>query len=357
MKSKSFALVFSVAWALFAVGVGAEETHGHHEEPAGDKATQAANFIFHHVSDDEEFEFEFPGLEIAPIHIAHWFAPLLIERTPGACALEVPASMGPFPSLGKFLNGCWDFRPTKAILMMWLAMGLLAIVLFLGRRRDQNGVPKGLFSHVIESLVLFVRDEIAIPNIGTQDGPKYVPYLATCFFFILAINYLGLIPGFFTGTAVLGVTAALALITFVMTQIAGIRSAGFLGYFGHLFGDVPLIMKPLMFVVEFIGLFTKPFALTVRLFANMVAGHMVIFFLLSLIFVMHISAAVLSVPMAVGIYLLELFVSLLQAYVFTLLTAIFIGQSVALGHHGHEGHPPDHSGGDAAHEDGHAPAH
>ena len=156
------------------------------------------------------------------------------------------------------------------------------------------------------------------------------------------INYLGVIPGFFTATGVLGVTIALSIVTFVMTQIAGIRSAGVVGFFAHLFGDVPVWMKPLMFLVEFLGLFTKPFALLVRLFANMLAGHMVLFFILSLIFVVNIGAAVVSVPLATGLYLLELFVALLQAYIFTLLTALFIGQSVALGHH-HGAHGDDHA--------------
>jgi F-type H+-transporting ATPase subunit a len=151
----------------------------------------------------------------------------------------------------------------------------------------------------------------------------------------------------FTGTGVLGVTIALAVITFVLTQIAGIRSAGPVGYVTHLFGDVPVWMKPVMFVVEFIGLFTKPFALLIRLFANMLAGHMVIFFLLSLIFVWHVGAAALSVPMTVAIYMLELFVAILQAYIFTLLSALFIGQGVALGHH----HlVDDHGGNEVAHK-------
>ncbi len=354
-------------WVLAAVALTVTasafaEEHGHagHEETNGapvNKATEASEFIFHHVSDDTEFEFEFPFGHAPAIHLDQIFAPLLYERSAGACEKAVPASMNAFPSIGKFINGCWDFRPTKAVLMMWLAMILLAAVLMLGRKRDQNGVAKGLVSNVVESLVLFVRDDIAVPNIGEKEGPRYTPYLATVFFFILAINYLGLFPGFFTGTATLGVTIALALITFVVTQAAGIRAAGFGGYFSHLFGDVPLWLKPLMFVVEVIGLFTKPFALLVRLFANMLAGHMVIFFLLSLIFVWHVASAALSVPLAAAIYLLELFVAVLQAYVFTLLTALFIGQSVAMGHHGHEGHSIDHSGGDAKHEDGHAPAH
>jgi F-type H+-transporting ATPase subunit a len=339
------------ASACLAIGCNALASGGGHD-PHDDgkpvnKAQETADFILHHVADDTEFEFELPFVHLPAFHFSNLFgaAPgqgLWLEKTPGACSLPDEAAFAPFPSLGKFINGCWDLRPTKAILMMWLAMGLLAVVLFFGRARDANGVPKGLFAHVVESLVLFVRDEIAIKNIGPEEGPKYTPYLATCFFFIMFINYLGLIPGFFTGTGVITVTTALALITFVVTQIAGIRSAGPVGFVMHLFGDVPTWMKPLMFVVEFIGLFTKPFALLVRLFANMLAGHMVLFFLLSLIFVWTVGAAILSVPMAAAIYVLELFVAILQAYIFTLLSALFIGQSVALGHHHHDGHGEGH---------------
>jgi F-type H+-transporting ATPase subunit a len=319
-----------------------EHGAGEHGAPK-DKATETSNFILHHVADDEEFEFEIPFVHLPPIHIAAMFGKepgqgLYIERTPGACSQHLDKSQEAFASLFKFINGCWDLRPTKAVFSMWIATGLLALLLFLGRSRDQNGVPKGLFANIIEALLLFVRDEIAVANIGKVEGPKYTPYLATVFFFVMTINYLGLIPGFFTATGVLGVTIAMAVLTFIMTQIAGIRSAGVVGFFAHLFGDVPTWMKPLMFVVEFLGLFTKPFALLVRLFANMLAGHMVLFFILSLIFVVHLAAAVVSVPLATGLYLLELFVAILQAYIFTLLTALFIGQGVALGHHHHDDH-------------------
>jgi F-type H+-transporting ATPase subunit a len=332
------ALVLAMSAVPAFASAGGE--HGDEHGAPKDKAGESSEFILHHVADDTEFEFELPFVHLPPIHISELFGKepgqgLYIERTPGACAMPVDASQKSFESLFKFINGCWDLRPTKAVLSMWIAMGLLALVLFLGRSRDQNGVPKGLFSNIVESLVLFVRDEIAVANIGKEEGPRYTPYLVTVFFFVASMNYLGLIPGFFTATGVLGVTIALSVVTFIMTQVAGIRSAGIVGFFAHLFGDVPVWMKPLMFLVEFLGLFTKPFALLVRLFANMLAGHMVLFFILSLIFVVHIGASIVSVPLATGLYLLELFVALLQAYIFTLLTALFIGQGVALGHHHH----------------------
>jgi F-type H+-transporting ATPase subunit a len=337
-------VVTATALAVALPAFANEHDDGH--EVPKDKASEASDFILHHVADDTEFEFELPFVHLPAIHIAELFGKepgqgLYLEREPGACSKPIEKSQEAFGGIFKFANGCWDLRPTKAVLSMWLAMGLLGLLLFFGRSRDANGVPKGLFANIVEALLLFVRDEIAVANIGKDEGPKYTPYLATVFFFVMTINYLGLIPGFFTATGVLGVTIALSIVTFVMTQVAGIRSAGVVGFFAHLFGDVPVWMKPLMFLGEFLGLFTKPFALLVRLFANMLAGHMVLFFILSLIFVVNIGAAMVSVPLATGLYLLELFVALLQAYIFTLLTALFIGQSVALGHHHHgDDHAP-----------------
>ena len=325
--------------ALFAVPAFANEEHDEHAEPSGpvDKKKETAEFILHHVADDTEFELEipFPPYHLPAIHIAEAFSFLKFERTLGACSGHAPAGFESFPSLGLFLNGCWDLRPTKAILMMWLACGILFALLFLGRKRDQNGVPKGLMAHLIEVLALFVRDEIAVPNLGKEEGKRYTPYLTSLFFFILAMNWLALIPGFFAATGVVTVTTALAIFTFFLIQIAGIRAAGLGGYLKHLTGGVPAFLWPIMIPVEIIGLFTKPFALLVRLFANMLGGHMVVFFLLSLIFVWTIGAAAVALPLTVAIFCLEIFVGILQAYLFTLLTSLFIGQGVAMGHHAH----------------------
>jgi len=325
--------------ALFAVPAFA--SHEEHGEPGPgevvDKKKETAEFILHHVADDTEFEMEipFPPYHLPAIHIAEAFSFLKYESVPGACDGHAPAGFESFPSLGLFLHGCYDLRPTKAILMMWIACGLLFLVLFLGRSRDQNGVPKGLLAHVVEVFALFVRDEIATPNLGKDESKRYTPYLTSLFFFILAINWLGLIPGMFTATGVVTVTTALAVITFLFTQIAGIRAAGLGGYLAHLTGGVPVFLWPIMIPVEVLGLFTKPFALLVRLFANMLGGHMVVFFLLSLIFVWTVGAAAVALPLTIAIFLLEIFVGLLQAYLFTLLTSLFIGQGVAMGHHAH----------------------
>jgi F-type H+-transporting ATPase subunit a len=222
---------------------------------------------------------------------------------------------------------------TKHVINMWIAAGILLIVVGLGARKRAL-IPKGGYN-LLESLVMFVRDEISVKNIG-HHADLYTPYLCSAFFFILFMNISGLLPipawrgfpGISTATGNLSVTVVLALFTFVFTQVAGMRAQGVVGYWTHLVpGGVPKALWPLMFVIEFFGLFTKPFALTVRLFANMVAGHIVIFFLIALTLFISVYVAPVSVAFALGIFLLELFVALVQAYVFTILSALFIGMT------------------------------
>jgi len=351
--------VLSVLVCLFAVNLWASEPAEHapagQHAPAGEHAPAATEHsqdtptvIIHHVSDslDYEFEIPWPGVEHNPtLHLGEIFAPLVFEKTPGACAIEVPASFSAAPGLGAwFVNGCYDLRPTKSIFMMWIAAALLLLLVFRFAHRDATKlVPTGTGANIIEVLVLFVRDEIAVKNIGKEEAPRYTSFLTTIFFFILTMNWLGLIPNLGSATGNLAVTAALALCTFTLTQVASIRSAGIGGYLKHLTGGTPMWLWPIMIPVEILGLFTKPFALTVRLFANMLAGHMVLFFLLGLIFMLHPALAVVSVPMATAIYFLEIFVGLVQAYIFTLLSALFIGMGVAMGHHGHDAaHAEEH---------------
>lgn len=222
---------------------------------------------------------------------------------------------------------------TKHVINMWLAAGVLLIVVGLGARKRAM-VPRGGYN-LLETFVMFVRDEISVKNIG-HHANLYTSYLCSAFFFILFMNVMGLLPipriggfpGISTATGNLSVTLVLALFTFVLTQIAGMRAQGVFGYWAHLVpSGVPRALWPLMFVIEFFGLFTKPFALTVRLFANMVAGHIVIFFLIALTLFISVYAAPVSVGFALGIFLLELFVALVQAYVFTILSALFIGMT------------------------------
>ena len=227
-----------------------------------------------------------------------------------------------------------DVSITKHVINMWIAAGILLLLLAAAVRRRAM-VPKGGYN-LVETFVLFVRDEIAAKNIG-HHAELYTPYLCSAFFFILFMNLAGLLPipaiagkfpGISTATGNLGVTVVLALFTFVITQIAGMRAQGAIGYWAHLVpAGVPKWLFPIMVPVEVLGLFTKPFALTVRLFANMVAGHIVIFFLIALTVLISPLIAPVSVAFALGIYLLELFVALVQAYVFTMLSAVFIGMT------------------------------
>jgi F-type H+-transporting ATPase subunit a len=344
--------------SLFAgVALAAEESAAAADHPKED----VAGFIMHHVSDSREYEFEIPlSHEGVIIHLPQIFIPL----SEGACTLPAAehgeAAEGHGEAHPGLLQGCLDLSITKHTIMMWLAAALLIGSILIWSNRDKSKlVPRGTGANLFEMLVLFVRDELAIKNIGKEEGPRYVPYLLTAFFFILFMNMLGLFPWMATATGNIAVTLSLALCTFILTQAASIRAAGIGGYFAHLTGGVAWWLWPIMIPVEILGLFTKPFALTMRLFANMLAGHIVIFFLLGLIFMMN-SAAVglVAVPFAMGIYFLELFVAFVQAYVFTMLSALFIGMGVAMGHHGdhaHE-HGEGHHEGAKSHDHGRAHA-
>jgi F-type H+-transporting ATPase subunit a len=214
---------------------------------------------------------------------------------------------------------------TKHIWMMWIASALLIIFMNIAARQ-KGPVPRGL-RNFVEPILLFIRDEVARPNLHDA-ADKYLPYLWSLFFFILFCNVLGLVPGGATATGNLSVTAALAVMSFFAIHAAGIRQNGFVHYVQSIVPPVPWWLWPLLLVVEIVGLMAKPFALAVRLWANMSAGHIVILVLLGFIFLFKNFAIVgVSVAGAAAIYLLELFVALLQAYVFTFLTAVFMGMA------------------------------
>jgi len=205
------------------------------------------------------------------------------------------------------------------------------LILFLGAAKAyrSNGVPKGLASF-IEPLVVFMRDEVARPNIGEKRYAAFVPYLCTLFFFIWINNMLGLIPfipGGANTTGNIAVTLVLAAFTLILVLV---NSNG--AYWKHIFWmpGVPVPVRLLLAPIELIGVFTKPFALMIRLFANMTAGHIVILSLISLIFIFETEfMAIASVPLTLFIFVIKVLVALLQAYIFALLTALFIGQAVA----------------------------
>lgn len=222
-----------------------------------------------------------------------------------------------------------DISITKNVFFMWLvAIILIAIFYFVSKSYKKTLIPKGV-ANFFEIVVLFVRDEIVKPTIG-QGYERFLPYLLTLFFFILFANLFGLIPYSATVTSNIAVTAALAGVSFIATQFGGIQKHGFWGYFkGLVPTGMPIAILPLIVVVEIIGLFTKPFSLCIRLFANMIAGHVVILSLLGLIFILETAfVSPVSIGFALFIYLLELLVALIQAYIFTMLTALYIGMAV-----------------------------
>ena len=190
----------------------------------------------------------------------------------------------------------------------------------------------------MEAIILYLRNEIYMPVLGGHGGEKFVPFCLTLFFFILWCNLFGLMPWGSTPTGNVAVTLTLALITFVVVEIAGMRALG-KGYIGTIIywpADQPFIMKalmtPIMTPVEIVGKFTKPFALTVRLFANMISGHVIILALIGLIFRFGFKVFIAPLAMALFIMLLEILVDFIQAFIFSLLAAVFIGQ-IRAAHH------------------------
>jgi len=232
-------------------------------------------------------------------------------------------------------NYAIDMSPTKHVVMLFVAALLCLLVLVPAARAHARhthaiGRPKG-FAAGIEAMVLYIRQEVAIPNLG-HHGEKYAPFILTLFFFILFANMLGLLPYMSTPTGNISVTLMLAMVTFVVVEIAGMRALGrkYVSTIIYWNKELPLYMRiPLALImspIEFIGKLTKPFALTIRLFANMTAGHIVVLALIGLIFFFHNVISGAPFIMAVLIMMLELFVALLQAFIFALLAAVFIGQ-------------------------------
>ncbi|MBS1271293.1 MAG: ATP synthase subunit a [Candidatus Marinimicrobia bacterium] len=224
-----------------------------------------------------------------------------------------------------------DVSISLHVVMMWISAALVFLLFTRMAKAIHKGdslVPTGSFA-LLEMMVLFVRDEIAYATMGEKVGRRMTPLLLTFFFFILFCNLLGLIPFMSTATGNINVTAALAFITFLVIQFQGMRENGVVGYWKSLVpSGVPIFLVPIMVPVEILGLFTKPFALCMRLFANMIAGHVVILSLIMLIFTFGtIFIAPVSIGFAIFIYLLEILVAFIQAYIFTMLSALFIGMA------------------------------
>ena len=373
-RFKSFTVaVFSVFFVLFSGSLMAQEGH-HAGEPTQNKDSahgekkeklNVGEVIFEHVLDGHEFHFF--GVSV-PLPV------LVYSKEKGFKAFMSSAfhhgehphegymiltkhnieSMGLDPK--KFKNEeiyavgadgkpdtsvyVFDFSLTRNVVQMILALTLFVVIMLRIAKRYKSGVgvtsaPKGSQS-LIEPVITFVRDEVAKPNLGHK-YEKYLPYLLTVFFFILINNIFGLIPGSANVTGNIAFTAVLGLISFVVILFSSNSH-----YWGHIFNPpgVPLGVKFILVPVEFLSVFIKPFALIIRLFANMVAGHIIIICLISLIFIFGQlnpvagwGASPLSIGFTVFIYLIEVLVAFLQAFIFTMLTAVFVGQAFEGEHH------------------------
>lgn len=222
----------------------------------------------------------------------------------------------------------YDLSITKNVAAMLLsAVLLVGIVLAAARRysRAPAATPRGFWA-LLELFISFVKDDIAIPNIGRQQYARFLPYLLTVFFFIWLNNLLGLLPGAANVTGNISITCVLAAFTFLITNLNGNKH-----YWGHIFSTpgVPRWLSPIMIPVELLGLLTKPFSLMIRLFANITAGHIILLSIVGLIFTLQSSwVGAISVPFGAFMFLLKLLVAFLQAYIFTLLSAIYFGAAV-----------------------------
>lgn len=333
-------------------GEGHGDAHGDaHQEGHGDAAHADENdpiaAIMHHISDANEFHIW--GHTSLPL-------PVIIRKADGTWSTGISSQYhtekdGLILSHGRIVDatshtteGLLDLSITKNVFMMLMSLIILTLVFFSVKsayqKRGVNSAPKGLQSF-LEPIITFIIDDVAKPNLG-KHYEKFIPYLLSAFFFILINNLLGLVP-FFPGSANLtgniAVTLTMAVLTFLVTNFSGNKN-----YWVHVFA-MPGVPKPLLLLLtplEIVGLLTKPFALMMRLFANITAGHIIILSLVSLIFILGengksmggaIGGTAVAVPFVLFMNALELLVAFLQAYIFTLLSAIFIGMAIEEHHH------------------------
>ena len=274
-------------------------------------AEDLQSFIIGHIVDGKEWH-------LMPFKWAHFHFP------EGASILTLP------DWLPGFVKREVNLSPTLHLAMFALA-SILLIFLFVFMYRKKSKVPPTGLTNLLEIFVIFVRDQISKAYLGEKDGNKFAPIFLTFFFFIIMLNYIGLIPGMSTATANLSVTAGLASVTLLLMLLGGFIYHGPIGFFKLFMPQVPALALIILFPIELLGLIIKPFALTVRLFANMFAGHIVILSLLGLI----ITFGWFGLPalfLALFIYILELLVAFIQAYVFTMLSAMFVGSMLHPSH-------------------------
>lgn len=360
------AAVFSLSVLFFSnIAIAQHETGAEITEKGSaakhEEKIDAARLIMDHVMDNHEFHFaEFGGHPVSiplPIilyspqrgfdafmssnfqhgHAAHHGYKMVNDKV-----VAVNESGQADESIKVY-----DFSLTRNVVQMFLAVILLLLLMLsVAKKYRKNGTTKAPsgFQNAIEPVITFVRDEVGKPNLGHK-YEKYMPYLLTVFFFILINNLIGLIPGSANVTGNISFTLVLAFISMVVILFS---TNGH--FWGHIFWPpgVPFFVKVILIPVELAGVFIKPMALMIRLFANMIAGHIVIICFISLIFIfgaMNKVAGVgfspLSLAFTIFIYFIEILVAFIQAFIFTNLTAVFIGQAFETGHVEHNEHPHD----------------
>jgi F-type H+-transporting ATPase subunit a len=357
-RFKSFTVaVFSIFLLVFSGQAFAKDGEGDHTDKK--KKFNAAEVIFGHVLNGHEFHFFGASIPLPVIlyspergftsfmsskfehgHHDHQGYRLLTDESIAEMGLD-PKKFGadqivPVNAAGQYDPAVkvFDLSLTRNVVQMILALVIFVWIMLRIAKRYKSGIgvktaPKGSQS-LLEPVITFVRDEVAKPNLGHK-ADKYLPYLLTVFFFILINNIFGLIPGSANVTGNIAFTAVLGIISFIVILASSNKH-----YWGHILNPpgVPLGVKFILVPVEILSVFIKPFALIIRLFANMVAGHIIIICLISLIFIfgeLHPAAGWGASPLAIGftifIYFIEVLVAFLQAFIFTLLTAVFIGQA------------------------------
>jgi F-type H+-transporting ATPase subunit a len=343
---------------VVSAGAARSAAEGHTPAQQGGNA-QVFNQLLAHIADHHELDFEPIGTVPLPYIFwdhdgFHTFSSAEALSKTGKYSVD---TNGQSTSKATYKVVRTDSQPISFDMsitsnVIFLALAAVVLITLLGRaasKAKHSLVPSG-FRNLVEVLMVFIRDDIAYPNVEQPWADKLMPFFLSLFFFITLANLLGILPWGHTPTGALSVTGGLAAVTFVITQYVGLRTLGFVNFMKHFSGGVldmelPMAIKIALMVIlipiEIMGLFTKPFALTVRLFANMTGGHVMIVTLIGLAFAFRSLAVAgfMSVPFALFISILEIFVALLQAYIFTALSAVFIG---FMAHNEHEEHVNDH---------------
>ncbi|MCW3080061.1 F0F1 ATP synthase subunit A [Segetibacter sp.] len=354
--SLSISLFSNTAFSQHGAEITEKGTTVHHEEKM-----DAAKIIMEHVLDNHEFHLaEIGGHPVSiPLPIILYspqrgFDAFMSSRFEHGQAQYngykmVNDKILPVDESGNIDESAsvLDLSLTRNVVQMFLAVLLLILVMTnVAKKYRINGTTKAPsgFQNAVEPVITFVRDEVGKPNLGSK-YEKYMPYLLSVFFFILINNLVGLIPGSANVTGNIAFTLVLAFISMLVILFSTNKH-----FWGHIFWPpgVPLFVKVILIPVEFAGIFIKPIALMIRLFANMVAGHIVIICFIALIFIFGAMNTVaglgfspLSIAFTVFIYFIELLVAFIQAFIFTNLTAVFIGQAFETGHADHNEHPHD----------------